>query len=120
MYYVSNGSLRPANRQYNTTNNDYEMALNERSVIVRRAAPGRNRPLQDSAPWLLPRAARAAGRTRLTAEAPSFLLQEEAEDVTEMAVEVTFQFMVRPLTPQRIGKTAQNDPPQPEPRAPLR
>ena len=34
LYYVSKGSLRPANRQYTTVNNDYEMSLDGKSEIV--------------------------------------------------------------------------------------
>ena len=34
LYYVSKGSLRPANRQYSTVNNDYEMSLDGKSEIV--------------------------------------------------------------------------------------
>ena len=32
-YYVSNAMLKPANRTYNSTNNDYEMTINERSKV---------------------------------------------------------------------------------------
>ncbi|VDM30217.1 unnamed protein product [Hydatigera taeniaeformis] len=34
VYYVSKASLKPANKQFNTTNNDYEMTLNTDSQIV--------------------------------------------------------------------------------------
>ena len=33
MYYISRGRLRPANKQFNTTKNDYELTLNEDSEI---------------------------------------------------------------------------------------
>jgi len=33
VYYVSKGNLRPANKQYSTTNNDYEMSLDGRCEI---------------------------------------------------------------------------------------
>ncbi|GAB2265702.1 Replication protein A 70 kDa DNA-binding subunit D, partial [Dionaea muscipula] len=32
-YYISKGSLRVANKQYKTVHNDYEMTLNENSVV---------------------------------------------------------------------------------------
>ncbi|KAL5110312.1 Replication protein A 70 kDa DNA-binding subunit [Taenia crassiceps] len=34
VYYISKASLKPANKQFNTTNNDYEMALNSDTQIV--------------------------------------------------------------------------------------
>lgn len=91
MYYVSNGSLRPANRQYNTTNNDYEMSLNERSIIVRVPAQfSFPSPLLSSA-HLSPALAPELQRSLFSACAS----QEEAEDMTAMAVEVHFDFLVR-------------------------
>ncbi|VDL80529.1 unnamed protein product [Schistocephalus solidus] len=34
VYYISKATLKPANKQYNTTNNDYEMTLNSDTQIV--------------------------------------------------------------------------------------
>ncbi|KAH9282620.1 Replication protein A 70 kDa DNA-binding subunit [Echinococcus granulosus] len=34
VYYISKASLKPANKQFNTTNNDYEMSLNSDTQIV--------------------------------------------------------------------------------------
>ena len=33
VYFISRGRLRPANKQFNTTKNDYELTLNEDSGI---------------------------------------------------------------------------------------
>lgn len=33
VYYISRGTLRVANKQYKTVQNDYEMTLNENSVV---------------------------------------------------------------------------------------
>ena len=33
VYYISRGRLRPANKQFNTTKNDYELTLNEDSEV---------------------------------------------------------------------------------------
>lgn len=34
VYYISKGSVRVANQQYKTVPNDYEITLNEKSVVV--------------------------------------------------------------------------------------
>ena len=34
VYYISNGSLKPANVLYNTCNNDYEMTFEKSTVIT--------------------------------------------------------------------------------------
>lgn len=33
VYYISKGSLRVANKQFKTVQNDYEMTLNENSIV---------------------------------------------------------------------------------------
>lgn len=33
VYYLSRGRLKPANRQFNNTNNDYELSLNEDTEV---------------------------------------------------------------------------------------
>lgn len=33
VYYISKGTLKVANKQYNTVQNDYEMTLNENSEV---------------------------------------------------------------------------------------
>jgi replication factor A1 len=35
VYYISRGQLKTANKQYNTTNNEYEMTLGRDTVVER-------------------------------------------------------------------------------------